>query len=256
MKKTVAILGCGPAGLLAAQAAVHMDWNPVIVSRKEKSVIHGAQFLHEPITNVTFKDPDGHVNIKKIGSRDQYATKVYGNVDAPVSWDQYEEGINPVWSMEQAYDVMWDRFGSTVVDREITRSLVEQYLTMYDAVVSSIPLPALLSEGVFEWQDVWITDTVPRDMPPSSEHRNWFIEWDGNPEHEWYRKSYLFGNLSYEFGYKPSGFSTVQIRKPLWNANTNNSLPKMIRVGRYGEFLKGVLIHDAYHKTIEELSLL
>ena len=48
----VAILGCGPTGLVAAHACAMKHIPFVIFSKKRKSFLFGSQYLHEPIPGV------------------------------------------------------------------------------------------------------------------------------------------------------------------------------------------------------------
>src|SRR5262245_15995908 len=90
----VVVLGCGPAGLLAAHAASLYGCDVRILSIRQPSIISGAQFLHEHIPGVT-GDIDGHVLFMKAGTAGGYAKKVYGNSRIPTSWDLWEPESRP-----------------------------------------------------------------------------------------------------------------------------------------------------------------
>jgi len=51
--KRIFILGCGPAGLFAAQAAAEMGCSAVIISKLRRSEMYGAQYLHSEIPGLT-----------------------------------------------------------------------------------------------------------------------------------------------------------------------------------------------------------
>ena len=53
MTMKIAIFGCGPAALISAQACFAMGHNPQIYSIQRKSVMPGAQYLHQPIPGIT-----------------------------------------------------------------------------------------------------------------------------------------------------------------------------------------------------------
>src|SRR4051812_48361120 len=116
---TVCILGCGPAGLLSAYAAERHGHEVVIMSRKLKSMIPGAVFLHEPIPGLTAPTPDDVVTFTKQGNKAGYAKKVYGSPDDNCSWDLSPEGERPAWSMFSLYDQLWERFQNRIVDMMI-----------------------------------------------------------------------------------------------------------------------------------------
>jgi hypothetical protein len=246
MNGKVAVLGCGPAGLLAAHAAAQLGWSVDIFSHKVRSKIHGAQILHEPIAGVTSPKEDAVVKVFKYGNRAGYALKVYGDPDAPCSWDDYEEGPMPVWSMELCYDRLWEKYEDRITNTEINPHLASVIEEDYELTVSSIPLNTLVPEGAYVWQDVHVYSVAHNAMGEM------FIEWSGDPDHQWYRRSGLFGKLDYEFSYDPAEPS-VRVRKPLRSTGTSEQYPQIMRVGRYGEFRKGVLINDAYNNVWEKL---
>jgi len=52
----IAVLGCGPAGLMSAHAAMvatESEADLAIFSTKRKSPLYGAQYLHQPIPFVS-----------------------------------------------------------------------------------------------------------------------------------------------------------------------------------------------------------
>lgn len=236
----VAILGCGPAGLLAALATEQAGHEPVIYSYKIKSTMPGAQFLHKPIPGVTPERPDATVLFTKVGTREGYARKVYGRPTAPCSWDQFPAGLYGVWSMGKLYDALWERFESRINDVDCD----EQFLNALDArlVLSTIPAIYLCcgQRHEFRSQEVFI-----RTRPSSSlRGRYWdHVEYNGTTWDPYYRRSYLFGRVSEEFGHWVS--DSVRGEKPL--GTDCDCRPSIKRLGRFGQWRKGVLIHHAYH---------
>ena len=57
----VAVLGCGPAGLIAAWAAEQAGADVQIYSKKVQSIIPGSQYLHGPIPGVSSPYAEGVV---------------------------------------------------------------------------------------------------------------------------------------------------------------------------------------------------
>ncbi|HEY7420289.1 MAG TPA: hypothetical protein VH593_34240, partial [Ktedonobacteraceae bacterium] len=80
------VLGCGPAGLLAAHACSLNGADVRIFSLKRPSYISGAQYLHQAIPGLSGA-PDGDIMITKVGTREGYAKKVYGNANKATSWE-------------------------------------------------------------------------------------------------------------------------------------------------------------------------
>src|SRR5215470_19138644 len=98
----VAVLGCGPAGLMAAYACTVEGLTPHIYSKPNKSIIIGAQYLHLPIPNITLPEPEVEIKYVKVGTPEGYARKVYGNEAAPTSWDRFSEGLHKGWGLREA----------------------------------------------------------------------------------------------------------------------------------------------------------
>jgi len=253
----VAVLGCGPAGLLAAHAATRENCEVDIYSKPAKSRIGGAQYLYMPIPGITGSKPDGTCTVYKLGDEAGYATKVYGSADAPTSWGQFaDQQVVPVWNMQAAYDYLYTIYGYGVLPENINlNSLVYKggILETYDLVISCIPrtFMCVTGEHDFHSQDVWISAWQEKKEPPFD---NW-IEYDGRKETDHYRSSCLFGHAGYEYPVHPEGIGFVKVSKPLdHNCNCWQHWPKVQFMGRYGKWQKGQLIHHAYLGTQEAIN--
>jgi hypothetical protein len=241
------VLGCGPAGLLAAHACKLRGLEVEIYSIKQKSPILGAQYLQRGIPFLT-GDPDGHVVFNHVGTSDGYATKVYGSADAQTSWGAYEDGFYPAWSLKNAYDELWDRFEADITDIKLNSVILSslEERTDVDYRFSAIPVKAICwdqTKHIFEDKQIWVTRTCPTPMVENS------IIYNGRPEDSWYRASFLFGEYATEFGkYMGGGLQGI---KPL---STNcNCRPLWQRVGRFGKWQRGVLTHHAFEDVIGAL---
>lgn len=245
----VAILGCGPAGLMAAHAAEQLGAGDVIIySVPSKSEIHGAQYLHEYIPGLTEAKPDGEVTFIKHGTRDGYAEKVYGRKDAPCSWDHFNGGNYPAWQMDKVYDKLWEKWYDVIIHQIIGPEDIPLLLDENDIVISSIPKPQLCIRGCeFLHKSVWIApyNSLPHDAADN------VVLYNGDPLDHWYRASRLFGHDSTESvnpmeGAKP-GIKPLSNKCVCWSG-------EIAKVGRFGRWEKGVLVHDAYKDTMEALS--
>src|SRR5262245_30082364 len=143
MPASVAILGCGPAGLFAAQALTLHGIQPAIISQKQKSLIYGAQYLHKRIPGLTPVAPQSYITTYYLGDPTLYARRVYGVDSAPTSWPAETDGApvgKAIWNLRAAYDWAWKTFESRIVDQMLDYRDVRDFELQFDLVISTIPL--------------------------------------------------------------------------------------------------------------------
>lgn len=249
MPDQVFVLGCGPAGLLAAHAAAISGRDPVILSRKIKSPIGGAQYLHREIPGIMRVDEAETVTFIKKGSEAIYAKKVYGDMAAKTSWSDFESGDHSVWNMREAYSRLWDEYEDLIVDQEVNPHVVEE-LVEDSVVICSIPKRATCeSPSRYRWnsQPVWIEygQEVEADCGDMQ------IVYSGLSSHGWYRCSSIFGWNGVEWPEPVEG--AVEIHKPL--STDFEGIPGVLYVGRYGKWQKGVLAHEAFDDVLDHFLL-
>jgi FAD binding domain len=242
----VVILGCGPAGLLAAYAAEQEGAKVYIYSKKAKSKIHGAQFLHSEIPG--FEDiPSTTVRFDHVGSPDGYAKKVYGVPGGLIqtSFGKYNEPIT-AYSMAHLYDRLWKMYSKYIIDLDVDRGIIDAIdEDDFDLLVSTIPAPALCldpDEHFFDAQPFWIWNVPVGDTPILSGN---LIVYNGDQGTPWYRTSRLFGRSFIEYGYHsihPNG--CIPANKII--ATNCDCRKKWLKTGRFGRWERGVLVHDAY----------
>lgn len=253
--RKVIVLGCGPSGLLAAHAAVQSGREVVILSAKEMSKIGGAQYIHKPIPGITLPDPDGEAVYIYKGTKAGYAEKVYNDPKAPVSWGKYR-GVLGIWNMRSLYGDLWDYYHHLIQHRVLlARDVLHLDVDSSTMVLSTIPLTSMCSqtdEHAFYGQRVWIE--YEQFRPETN-----YIIYNGAGDDLWYRRSHLFSWRSVEYPDSPavreflSGrkVKAVLVNKPL--SSTCTCLPKVVRLGRYGKWIKEALAHDAYFGALEAL---
>lgn len=244
---SVAILGCGPAGLLAAHAAQQNGWQPAIFSIKQKSVIPGSVYLHESIPGLTEPYPDNYVQYIRMGTSAGYAEKVYGDAERNTGWEHYMQTY-PSWNAVRAYDKLWEYFEHEIAGVPVSPFLLNQLLGEFDTVISTVPAQLLCmkpSEHFFSGAPYWIK-TLP--TPPLDEKRD-VVVYNGLPEDGWYRWSVLSGVCSIESTVRGhlKGPEVIQGLKPLYNTCT--CWPSIVRCGRWAEWRHGVLLNHAYQKA-------
>lgn len=246
----VFVLGCGPAGLMAAHAAVLAGSDVSILSEKKKSDIGGAQYLHLPIPEVSDEDdPEGLIKIEKWGTERGYALKVYGNPNARTSWGNYNDGeMRGAWDLRRTYNILWDKYHDLILDLRVTPTMIPGIISEADLVVSSIPAKVICKKRhLFAKQGVYIWHRKGLDIDN-------LIIWNGDPSYEWYRWSKVFGvRGGHEFPITADVDMDEArlIGKPL---QTNcDCWPEILKVGRYGRWHKDALTHEAFSDTVKEL---
>jgi hypothetical protein len=254
-KGVVAILGCGPSALIAANHCDYQGVPFVIFSRKQKSRLGGAQYSHVAILPFHDSEPEALLTYEVLGSEDGYRKKVYGDAPVPfVSVEGREHGERvAAWSLRELYDKLWEKFESRIVDIDIDPRLAGSLQHSFlDLVVSSVPLPAICAQPEAHWfksQTVLIfNEALDEGLPDNT------IRYDGTPEHSYYRMSRIFGVGSTEW----SGLSATPplptlktVRKPiLTNCDCH---PNIFRIGRFGTWTKGELTFHAALRLEDKL---
>ncbi len=248
--KPIAILGCGPAGLLAAHAAALASKKFVILSKPGKSELGGAQFLHRSITGLTLERPI-EVMVVTEGTAAVYRAKVYGsNERVPfVSFPAERSQMIPAWNLRQTYDTLWEMYKGFIQEAEVSAVWLHDNERRFRQVISTVPARAICKSNsgmisemhMFESQGIWIyPEALNANIPENT------IWYDGTLDRSWYRQSHLFGvgGTEYPIKVSPPVQPLIHGRKPIWN--NCNCFPKVVRLGRFGQWKKGVLTHDAF----------
>lgn len=258
--KRVAVLGCGPSGLFAAHALTQKGLTVDIFSRKRKSEMFGAQYLHQMIPGLSTSDSWISISYELRGDSEGYARKVYGMRDVDfISPDRFG-GQSVVWDIRQAYGAAWDAYSTNIEHIDtITPAWMKAMLNgAYRKIYSSLPAPNLCDEPShqFSAQRVWSIGDAPERgvFSPVQVPRNTVV-CEGTPDVGWYRASNLFGYATVEWpqGRKPPIPGIAEVMKPI---STNctchlDGRTKVVRIGRYGRWDKSELSHMAYQEIME-----
>jgi hypothetical protein len=243
----VVILGCGPAGLVAAHTAYSLGADFTILANRQKSKLYGCQYLHGPVLGIGAQST--RVRYLLRGSTDGYRRKVYG--------DSWEGKVSPedlgqhhrAWDIRQAYDSLWSIYGDFVRQCHITTHYAARLVADFDLVISSIPAYVVCSGNHnFHSRLIRADGSAPwkSDMPELSDNT---VICDGNPAVPWYRASKVFGHSTIEW--PEDGDQGVLVRKPL--TTDCDCLPQILRVGRYGAWDKSKLVHQVAADVTEAL---
>ena len=265
MTVRVVVLGCGPAGLIAAAAARVHDRHAglTILSNKRKSTMYGAQYLHQPIPYHTPSGLDGIANIQYTlaGSTEEYRRKVYG--------DRFVGAVSPEelaethlgWDIRMTYDNLWDEFEPIILQREVGPPELDDLLNDpdIDLVISSIPLQRLCHNGhTFQGTEIWAAGEAPEvgiKLPFNCADDT--VMCNGKEYPSWYRLARIFGRTTVEWPGrlpKPPIGSVTRVTKPTkHNCDCWTNHPKFFTVGRYGSWDKSQLSHHAFDATTERL---
>lgn len=248
----IAVLGCGPSGLMAAHAASQMGANVTVYSRKRQSEMFGAQYLHEHIPGVAELSAPRRITYELVGTADAYRRKVYGpDWNGDVSPEEYTHP-HLAYDIRQAYNELWRRYKGIVVDTEITPMWIKAIKADY--VFNTIPLNQLCDGGhSFQFASIWAMGDapargqhVPFDIKPNS------VMCNGEDSPSWYRVSNIFDHKTVEW---PAAIHpplpVAAVVKPL--SNNCSCWPNVIRLGRYGAWRKGLLTHDSYFTAMDVL---
>ncbi len=252
-QRRVAILGCGPSGMFAAHAFVSNGWDVTIYSKKRRSWMYGAQYLHSPIPGL----PEQRITVdyQLRGTADGYRDKVYGpNTNIKVSPESLV-GQHPAWDIRAAYHEAYDRYHGITVNAAITPEFFRSEFDnpdsagYWDLVVSTVPAKLLCTNPLHEFlsQKVWAAGDAPdrQQYSPVSVAPSTVV-CNGDPEIAWYRCSNVFDHVTCEWpeDRKPPISGVAAVEKPV---STNcDCRPGIVRLGRYGAWQKGILVDEVY----------
>jgi hypothetical protein len=243
----VLILGCGPAGLIAAHAAAIKGCDIAILSKRRKSFMNGAQYLHAPIPMAS-KKPSFKINYELSGPVAGYRAKVYGLGSTVQVSPASLVGRHDAWDIREAYDFLWLAYRDYVRDFELDPVSVAVMLSKFkpDVTISTIPAPLLCAAShEFDSTKVWATD---RKMALINDNT---VLCQGEPMYRWYRTSRIqgFENTEWPHDSKPvvGDRRLWEVVKPL--SSNCTCFPNVTRMGRYGKWTKGVLSHEVWDET-------
>ena len=254
--KNVAVLGCGPTGLLVAHAVQQSGNCAHIISKKVKSEIPGSQHLHGSVPGLTSQYPEGTIQFVRLGTAREYARKVYGDPDRETGWNNYLQ-VFPSWNVVKAYDRLWESWEGDISDMEVTVGLIPHILETYDLVISTIPAQVLCvnETHTFDGERYYI-----KKLPtPEADKEHEIVVYNGLPGDPWYRWSILGGLCSMEsmdetLWTHPHNVNVIEGYKAI--GNNCDCWPTIKRCGRWAEWRHGVIMYKSYLKAADIMSRL
>jgi len=217
----------------------------------------GAQYLHEPIPGI----PEGkarRISYQLRGTEDGYRSKVYGpSYHGPVSPGSLPDGHN-AWDIRHTYDQLWAMYGPGVEEADISGIWMLKVLIPFDVVFSTVPLPVICVNRKHNFQSQAIAaigdapergkyvPAAARELPEAT------VICNGNPHPAWYRASRIFGYATLEWSLAPGSHAiapstAARVQKPI--RTDCDCWPSVTRLGRYGQWKKGVLVHHAFREA-------
>lgn len=254
----IAILGSGPAGLFAAHAVAER-WRPRIFSFGPKSRLYGAQYLHEPIPELSSGDPV-RISYFLRGTVAEYRTKVYGPHRKVQVSPETLAGDGNGWDIRTTYDAAWDLYSKYIVPCIVNPEWIEEAVKEFDLVINTVPAVSICKNGEHRFlsQRVWAIGDAP-DLGvkcPVVETGENTVVCNGAKEPTWYRAANIFRYRTVEWPhatrnkYLPP--KAKLIRKPI-GTDCDCWGEKVLRLGRFGAWSKNALSHTAFYRTKEYL---
>jgi hypothetical protein len=263
-RKRVLILGCGPAGLFAAQAAKNAGADYRILSKRRKSEMFGAQFLQSPIAGIIDYAEQFQVHFKLSGDFLDYKRKVYG--DELPDPDAVSEGEffhdKPAWDIRAAYDRAWKEHQHLIEPFNLTAETFPHHRAVYKPhlTVSTIPLPSICAQPsahAFTEQSLWAIGDAPERgvFAPFSPPDDNTVLYDGTDERAWHRCAKIQGYSTIEWPEvnRPPLDDVVKISKPIATSCNCWEGRDFIKAGRYGAWHWAGQSHHSYVLTTKAL---
>lgn len=241
----VVVLGCGPSGLMSAHAAALAGCDVRILSKPRKSRMNGAQYLHRPIPLASAAKPF-KIDYRLWGSAEGYRDKVYGRDSGVQVSPESLVGIADAWDIREAYDWLWETYGSYVREWEATPISLQGMIAGWnpDLVISTVPAPLICKgDHGFTSVKIWASD---KSMMGAGDD---VVLCNGDKNTGWYRASRIQGyeNTEWPHDRRPpfSSDRLWEVEKPI--EHKCDCFPGVVRMGRYGSWTKGVLSHESFY---------
>jgi hypothetical protein len=204
------------------------------------------------------------IHIEGIGSKNDYTLKQWGRV-FPSSFpekERIEYGYNPLILMTRMFNNRSSDFNVIKLDKPLTDVVIADSLSDYDLVFQTFPTDkAKKVQGKFIIKTPFSSEKISKKEP--SEWGNKVVYF-GSMENPIVRTSLLFGYLYREYvssvkfskdqydQYHCGYFPDLHPETPEWDIY-DVPADNVVLLGRYAEWSRKVLSHEAYQKTLEIL---
>lgn len=268
------IAGAGPAGLLAAWGLIREDPGADIQIMDRDISFHperifSLQYLHHPCEldtqirefQLTYKVQGDAQALSASANNDEYRHAVGQLYNAKLDREITDENSTRflwnspvlVWSLRDAYRVLATYFKDKMVPRELTWQNIVAACSLYDVVISTIPLNKLFPDRTWPVR----TGLIAMNWTPVPLQENTCV-YDINYYTPWYRATQLDGGKATEFrNLKYTGdmmwlkeFMVPPLQK-LYKVERGAALPadlpsNLLLTGRWGSWDPDKLTHHAF----------
>ena len=261
----VAIIGAGPAGLLAAHAVERMGHVPHIFAPLNKSAISKVQCLWKLPPGLDFKPYD--LEVVKHGTAAGYARLLYGYETAPNSFDEVRAGHHMVWPLDEVYDWLWDRYEKEIYPGMVKMSGVQGLLSDYSVVINTAPLWKLCQDIKHNFQSVYtLVNTKQTNLEGHYVPASTYLNGRDESNDQWFRWSWCRGEETIEYSSTAKNPMPIEMfsrgTKPIstdctcWQSlgRVGDKPRQLHRIGRFGRWARGVMNHHAFETTVALLS--
>lgn len=251
------VLGCGPAGMFATHALALGGYEIRVLSKKRRSEMFGAQYLHKPIPGLAAAVDPVEVQYILRGTEEDYARKVYGNAPVPFVSPGKLNATHLAWDIRAAYAKAFSQYLDLIIDMpdidgEDLSRIIEDEKGNHTLIVSTIPAPAICIKPshFFRAQPVWAIGDAPERgifAPRFVEQATIICNGEENPS--WYRSANVFGYCTTEWpeATRPPIPSISQVHKPI-DTNCDCWAGRVVKLGRYGKWDKSQYSHEAFYR--------
>jgi hypothetical protein len=248
---SIVVIGCGPAGLAAAHAAVGLGCRVEVFAPKSKTPQKGPLLIQRPIPGINTDHPFGTVRQIVIGgSILDYRYKLYNDINIGINGDILQPFYH-AWNHQVTYDELWRRYSGLIHDCLIRPDEMNLLPNYADLVVSTAnarnmcdrhPYPPEYGGHEFISAEVLVT---PRASYPDQEEDT--IIFNAGDEFKWVRSSRIFGNEVTEWLPGTEIDGARKIWKPI--SSTCDCYPRVLRTGRFGAWRNETWVDTAYWDT-------
>lgn len=245
----VIVIGCGPAGLAAAHAAVGHGAEVTIYAPKQKSPQNGPLLLQRPIPGINNGHPDGTIHQIVIGgSILDYRYKLYGDVNIGINGNILQPYYH-AWNHKATYDLLWLKYHEMIDDRTITGDELAMMHKEADLVVSTANAMVMCVDRAvhtFGYAEVCVTPEYSYPNQPDNT-----IIFNANDDYPWVRSSRVFGVPVTEWIPSEAPLRARSIIKPIMT--DCDCYPHVLRTGRFGAYKNETWVDTAYWDTYSAL---